>query len=847
VIKPITRPPGRVNVPRRVARSGSGVCIAPGAEPADHSLSHRPTPLAAADRFCYNGVSGPITHPTGWEASMIPRALMRVLVPLFSLVASVLSMSPSVSVARIGQDEAGEPPRFDAVNPAAAYCAALGYRYEIVEGPDGERGVCVLPDGRRVDAWDFFRGKCGQEYSYCARLGCATVARQERIGSFVSECAVCLTESGEELGTAAELAGIAEAGSRVETHPRHGRPVQAGWATHDCLEKPLPPAFDWRDLDGCTSIRNQGQCGSCWAFGSTAPLECNILIKDGVERDLSEQWLVSCNRDYWSCSGGGFAHNYYQWKTDRCGGVGAVLETDFPYWASNVPCDCPYPHHYLIDNWGHIGRDYDNVPLDAIKAAILEYGPVTVGVGVDGLFHSYAGGVFDACGYDMINHLVALVGWDDTQGQEGVWILRNSWGPGWGENGYMRIAYGCNAVGYGASWVDYREPIRLSLPNGAPDTFEPGVPVEITVRIEEPADTYVPGSGKLHYRSGDSGDLVSDFTHLGGDLYRAALPAPACGDRPRFFFTAKGERCGRVEHPSVPGSKAYRGVVGTATTLFADDFETDTGWTVESDAGLEDGGWNRGVPVGGGDRGDPPSDADGSGSCYLTDNADGNSDVDGGWARLVSPALDLSDFGEARVRFALWYTNNHGDNPQMDVLRVSVSSDGGSAWALVDSIGPLTPMPMDWHEESFVVGDHVPLTDDVRVRFEVADLWGGSLVEAGVDAFRVEGIDCDSAGRHEDGETGPGLALRPNAPNPFGPRTLITYELPSRARVSLIVYDAAGRVVRTLLNREPRDGGEHTASWDGRDDRGRRVASGAYFYRLEVGEEVVVRRMVLLK
>jgi putative hemolysin len=719
------------------------------------------------------------------------------------------------------------PGRFGVVNPAAAYCRQLGYVYELVETPGGERGVCVLPGGERVDAWEFFRGKCGREFSYCARRGLATSSRRQSVGSFTAECAVCVDASGEEVGPVSELMGLGAGGSSSGGPPREGRPTEAGPMTHRCLERELPPSFDWRDLGGCTSVKNQGHCGSCWAFGSTAPLECNILIKDGVEKNLSEQWLISCNRDGWGCGGGGFAHKYYQWKTDPCGGTGAVLEQDFPYWASDVPCDCPYPHEYLIDHWSFIGHDYDDVPIEAIKAAILEYGPVSVGVAVSGLFHDYSGGIFDACGYEDINHIVALVGWDDTQGPEGIWILRNSWGPGWGEGGYMRIAYGCNAVGYGASWVDYRDPIRISAPEGVPDVLMPGVPATVTVRIEELADTYVPGSGKLHYRYDGTGDLTSDLVHLGGDLYRATLPAADCGDRPRFYFTAKGERCGRVEHPSGPGSRRYWCTVGIGRTVFADDFETDTGWTVQDGPDLSDGSWERGVPAGGGDRGDPPADADGSGSCYLTDNEDGNSDVDGGWTRLVSPPLDLSDCEEARVRFSIWYSNNRGDNPQMDVFLVSVSGDGGLNWSLVDSVGPLSPLPMEWYEQSFVVSDYVELAGDVRVRFEASDLWGGSLVEAGIDAFRVERIDCDPAGSPDGAGSAHRLALHGNAPNPFGSSTVIRYELPGPAPVTLTIYDASGRRVRGLLRNEPGGVGSHVVSWDGRDDRGRRVASGA--------------------
>jgi putative hemolysin len=777
-------------------------------------------------------------------SSRVPTSL---LVPLSALVFSALSTPLPLNASSEIPGEGGSRPRFDAVNPAAAYCHELGYGYEITQTPEGERAVCVLPNGERVDAWDFFRGKCGREYAYCARLGLATAVRREHVGSFTAECAVCVDRTGEEVGTVAELMGLQPTLRGRRAPPRHGRPVEAGAATHRCLERDTPPSFDWRALDGCTSIKDQGNCGSCWAFGSTAPLECNILIKDRVERNLSEQWLVSCNRDDWSCNGGGFAHNYYQWKTDPCGGTGAVLEWDFPYWGSDLPCGCPYPHEYLIDNWSFISRDHNDVPIDGIKAAIMEYGPVSVGVAVDGLFHGYSGGIFDACGYDDINHLVALVGWDDSQGPGGVWILRNSWGPGWGEDGYMRIAYGCNAVGYGASWVDYRDPIRVSLPERVPDVLMPGEPTTIVVRIEELSDSYVPGSGKLHYRHDGAGYLASDLAPLGGDLYRATLPAPGCGDRPEFYFTARGERWGVVRHPSAPGPGTYVCTVGIGTNVFADDFEVDTGWSVESGPGLTDGDWDRGVPVGGGNRGDPPTDADGSGRCYLTDNTDGNSDVDGGRTRLTSPALDLSDCEDARVRFSLWYTNNHGDNPQMDVFNLYVSDDDGLSWTLVDSVGPTTPMPMDWHERTFVVGDHVALTEEVRVRFEASDLWSGSLVEAGIDAFSVERIECDPLALPNEDRIAHALALDASAPNPFRPETVIGFELPAPERITLTIYDASGRVVRTLVDGERRRAGRHEAAWDGRDDGGRRVASGAYFYRLAAGGEERIGKMLLVK
>ena len=247
----------------------------------------------------------------------------------------------------------------------------------------------------------------------------------------------------------------------------------------------LPVSFDWRDLNGCTSVKDQGNCGSCWAFATVGALECAVKIKDSLETDLSEQWLVSCNRNGWGCDGGYVAHEYHMWKTDPCDGTGAVLETEFPYVAAEAPCSCPYPHEYLIESWAYIGTGTGMPSVEAVKQAILDYGPVSVGVYADSAFQAYTGGVFNACQNNSgINHAVVLVGWDDSQGTAGVWFLRNSWGPAWGEGGYMRIEYGCSQVGYGASYVDYPgyDPFEVLPHSGLLVTGDPGGPFTPTCK-----------------------------------------------------------------------------------------------------------------------------------------------------------------------------------------------------------------------------------------------------------------------------------------------------------------------------------------------------------------------------
>ena len=221
--------------------------------------------------------------------------------------------------------------------------------------------------------------------------------------------------------------------------------------------KDLPSHFDWRPL--CTPIADQHQCGDCWAFAGVGTLECNINIKDGVYKDISEAYLTNCYTLSLGCNGGLCPHSF--WMAPQ----GAVYESDYP-WTQDLTngisgtCGGPFTYHETIDSFANVpGANFLGMPPDAnIKSAIYHHGPVWVDVcAASSEWSTYSGDIYSGNGL-VFDHCVVLVGWCDSASVAGggYWILRNSWGPDWGINGYMYISYGSDVVGLFANYIVYK-------------------------------------------------------------------------------------------------------------------------------------------------------------------------------------------------------------------------------------------------------------------------------------------------------------------------------------------------------------------------------------------------------
>ena len=218
---------------------------------------------------------------------------------------------------------------------------------------------------------------------------------------------------------------------------------------HPSFSNAAPDSFDWRDKGLVTPVRDQGMCGSCWAFSTVANLEGLYYKLKGVAVDLSEQILVDCDT-YDSACNGGLMEYAFQWIKEN----GMETEEDYPYTGYKGSCKAD-PSKYIdmkVTGWKKLGSStstWSPVDEEEIKEFLYETGPLAIALNANPL-QTYSGGILDKtssqCPVSGINHAVTLVGYGAESGVD-YWIVKNSWGANWGENGYFRIRRGTGTCG----------------------------------------------------------------------------------------------------------------------------------------------------------------------------------------------------------------------------------------------------------------------------------------------------------------------------------------------------------------------------------------------------------------
>ena len=218
------------------------------------------------------------------------------------------------------------------------------------------------------------------------------------------------------------------------------------------VKNAAPDAWDWREKGYVSPVKDQGSCGSCWAFSTVGNLEGLYYKEKQTMVTLSEQMLVDCDT-YDSGCNGGLMENTFTWLKEN-GGI--MTDTDYPYKGRKGTCQSDETKYVDMQITGYTklgsgSSTWDPVDEDEIKEFLYETGPLAVALNANPL-QTYSSGILDntssQCPTSGMNHAVTMVGYghDDSQDKD-YWIVKNSWGKNWGEDGYFRIRRGTGCCG----------------------------------------------------------------------------------------------------------------------------------------------------------------------------------------------------------------------------------------------------------------------------------------------------------------------------------------------------------------------------------------------------------------
>jgi len=603
----------------------------------------------------------------------------------------------------------------------------------------------------------------------------------------------------------------------------------------------IPASWDWRALGGMTGVRNQGNCGSCWAFGATGAFESMIKIFRHVDANLSEQQILVCNDMNGTCNGGNAEMGYAVMMS-----MGQVAESSMPYTGNDAsPCvDSQYDSVERLQGYTAVSA----APA-ALKTALMT-GPIAVALYAPNSLFNYTGGCFQYTGGGALNHCVVLCGWDDSAcSGAGAWLFKNSWGSGWGDHGYCWMKYGQCGLGQQAALIQYTPTpdVRLGYDalqvmggngDGVLDAGEtatlritlrnygrgPATAVHATLTSSDPAITVLNGTASFpDINAWEMGTSTSpDFTVQTSSLAGVART-----------LTLTISSAGTPDQTS-----SFPIFIGPSDTFYSEGFETtDGGW---SHSGSPDD-WRRATPGTKYGKPDPVRAAVGT-KCFgndLTETTSWNTLYeDNENNAIVSPLINCTGKHGVHLFFRRWVSVEEGlyDHATLKVNGTTLWTNQTNGFTMDTAWEPML-------YDISAIADNNPL---VQIRFELTTDLGLMFGGWAFDDVRLFVPTQPSADIASDAANLPRELALQTFPNPANPVTNLRLALPMSGRPDVRIVDAAGRCVRTLQAGEL-GAGVHRLAWNGCDDAGKRVPGGIYFVKAALGGHEVVSRLVMLR